>query len=173
MVVPHPPAGASRRAWISAAGAARLCAVGVLCVLPAGPVHAQPQPSGPAAPAATASPTAADERPLYAVEVTIGPRWDASLRPQDQPLFREHSAHLRRLRDAGHLVIGARYADKGLLVLAADTEAAARALLDADPSIQAGIFRYQIHPYSVFYGGTVRAAPRPPPAPPAASQPPR
>lgn len=129
-------------------------------------------PPPPAPPAAAASAAGAAERPLYAVEITTGPRWDAALRPQDQPLFREHSAHLRQLRERGHLVTGARYADKGLVVLAAADEAAARALMDADPSMQAGTFRYVLHPYSVFYGGTVRVPPRPPqPAPPAASTP--
>lgn len=128
-------------------------------------------PTAPAPPAAAASTPAAAEWPLYAVEITTGPRWDAARPPQEQPLFREHSAHLRQLRERGHIITGARYADKGLLVLSAADEASARALMDADPSMQAGTFRYQLHPYGVFYGGTLRVPPRAPR--PAASQPPR
>lgn len=128
-------------------------------------------PTPPAPTAAAVSAPAAAEWPLYAVEITTGPRWDAARLPQEQPLFREHSAHLRQLRERGHIVTGARYADKGLLVLAAPDEPSARALMDTDPSMQAGTFRYQLHPYSVFYGGTLRVPPRPPR--PAASQPPR
>jgi hypothetical protein len=53
--------------------------------------------------------------------------------------------------------MGARYSDKGLVVLAAASAAGARAMMDEDPSIQAGVFKYQLHPFNVFYGGTVHA----------------
>lgn len=71
------------------------------------------------------TPPSTADLPLFAIEITIGPNWDASKRPQDQSYFREHSVNLKRLRDAGHLVIGARYADKGLVVLAAEPVSAA------------------------------------------------
>jgi len=93
--------------------------------------------------------------PLFAVEVRVSPRWDPSKKPHEQALFREHSANLKVLREAGHLVMGARYSDVGLLILQAKTEADARAMIDADPSIAAGTFTYQIHPFSVFYPGTL------------------
>ena len=114
-----------------------------------------------AAPLARAqAPDAAAARPLYAVEITTGPRWQASLPPQEQAYFREHSAHLRKLREHGTLVVGARYGDKGLLVLAAESEAAARALVEQDPSIGHGTFAYALYPFAVFYGGSVQPAPR-------------
>ncbi len=119
----------------------------------AGPGWAQPQASGPAE----------NVTSLFAVEIQVGPKWDASKPTQDQAHFREHSAHLKRLRDAGSLVLGGRYADKGLVVLAAGTESQARALMDADPSMQAQTFRYELHPFRVFYGGAVAPPPRPAP----------
>lgn len=112
------------------------------------------------APAATAP---AVDLPLYAVQVRVGDKWDASKPPQEQALFREHSANLKRLRDAGHLVMGARFSDVGLIVLAAESEAQARAMMDADPSIAAGTFRYEVHAFNVFYPGTVRSPARPKP----------
>lgn len=130
----------------------------LVCLL--APVSSSAQAA--AAPAATASAAVGAERALFAVEITTGPKWDASKPALDQLHFREHSANLKRLRDAGHLVMGARYADKGLVVLAAQDEAQARALMDEDLSMQAQVFQYQLHPFNVFYGGTVAARPRRP-----------
>jgi uncharacterized protein YciI len=105
-----------------------------------------------------------DSLPLFAVEIRVGSKWDSSKAPHEQALFREHSANLKRLRDAGHLIMGARYSDIGLIILAADSEASARAMIEADPSIAAGTFTYAVHPFSVFYSGNLR----PPLAPPVA-----
>lgn len=62
------------------------------------------------------TPAAASEPQLFAVEIKVGPKWDPAKSPQEQAFFREHSTNLRRLRDAGVLVMDARYADKGLVV---------------------------------------------------------
>jgi uncharacterized protein YciI len=101
-----------------------------------------------------------NEPTLFAVEITVGSKWDQSKPAHAQPFFQDHSANLKRLRDSGALVMGARYSDKGLVVLAAPSEAIARAMMDEDPSIRAGVFKYEIHAFSVFYGGTVTARPR-------------
>ena len=100
--------------------------------------------------AAKADP-APTQRPLFAVEITIGPKWDPARPPQEQQHFGAHSANLRRLREAGALVMGARYGDKGLVVLAARDEAEARAMMDEDPSMKAAVFQYQVHAFNVFY----------------------
>ena len=55
--------------------------------------------------------------------------------------------------------MGARYSDIGLVVLAADS-ASARAMMDMDPSFNAGTFRYELHPLNVFYAGTLNVGPR-------------
>ena len=95
-----------------------------------------------------------------AAEITIGPKWDTSKAAEEQTYFREHSANLRQLREHGALVVGARYSDKGFLVLAAPSLEAARAMLDRDPSMAAGVFAYHVHEMSVFYPGTVPARSR-------------
>ena len=92
---------------------------------------------------------------LYAAVFKTGPKWDAGKAPGDQAFFREHSANLARLRAAGTVIIGARYADVGLIVVSASSEADARKLFDADPSIAAGTFALDVHRFSVFYPGTV------------------
>ncbi len=113
------------------------------------------------APASAPASTAAAPR-LFAIEIRVGPKWDATKPPGEQTHFREHSANLRRLRDAGILVLGARYGEVGLVVLSATSLEGARAMMDADPAMQAGVFAYEAHAFNVFYPGTVGAPPRSP-----------
>lgn len=118
-------------------------------------------PAPAARPASVPSSAQPDAGLLFAVEIRTGPAWDTAKPPQEQPHFAAHSAHLRRLREQGALLVGARYADVGLLVLRAASPADALALLKDDPSLQAGVFRYDLHPMRVFYGGTLAPPPRP------------
>lgn len=111
------------------------------------------QPTAPAA-------SAPVEQALFAVEIRTGPRWDSAKPPQEQAYFREHSANLRRLREAGALIMGARYSDKGLVVLSAFSAADVKVMMEADPSFAAGTFAYEVHPFNVFYSGNVQARPR-------------
>jgi uncharacterized protein YciI len=112
-------------------------------------------------PAACAQPPSPRSEPavggnLYAVEIRIGPAWDSSKKPHEQSFFREHSANLKRLRDQGALVLGARYSDKGLVVLQATSEQEAHAMMRQDPSVQNRVFTYELHAFNVFYPGSVQ-----------------
>jgi uncharacterized protein YciI len=109
-----------------------------------------------AAPAPAAAP-AAKSVPLFAVTYTTGPKWDAAKPPQDQTFFKEHSAHLARLRTENVSVLGGRYGDKGLLLLRARDLAAARAAVDADPSVTAGTFTATVEEFRPFQHGDTRA----------------
>jgi hypothetical protein len=91
---------------------------------------------------------------LYAVRLATGPAWDAAKSPNDQTGMKEHSANIGRLRREGTLVLGARFGELGLLVLRAPDEAAARALLAPDPTVDNGVFKVQIDVYSPFAHGT-------------------
>ncbi|MBT9457409.1 MAG: hypothetical protein IV097_12385 [Burkholderiaceae bacterium] len=115
-----------------------------------------------AAQAPASAPLATPALNLYAVEIKTGPGWDNAKAPQEQLHFREHSANLKRLRDAGQLVLGARYADKGLVVLQAASAEEAHAMMRQDPAIQGQIFSYALHDFNVFYGGAVQAKRRSP-----------
>ena len=46
--------------------------------------------------------------PLFIVELTTGPGWLADKPFQQQPHATDHSANLRRLRETGMLLLGAR-----------------------------------------------------------------
>ena len=48
-------------------------------------------------------------------------------------------------------VAAKRYGDLGMIFLKADKLDAAKALIEADPSVQSGIFSYRIAPLRVFY----------------------
>jgi hypothetical protein len=111
--------------------------------------------------AQTPAPAPAPAVPLYAAVFKTGPKWDAAKAPNDQPFFRDHSTNLAKLRAAGTIVMGARYADIGLVVVAAATEADARKLFDGDPSIAAGTFTLDVQRFSVFYPGYVGTPPAP------------
>src|SRR5688572_13125398 len=106
---------------------------------------------------------------LYAVAVRTGASWDQSKPPASQAHFKEHSANIRRLGTEGKLALGGRFGDTGLLLVRAESETAARALFDADPSIAAGTFRVDVHEWRTFAPGCVEApspgspAPRPSP----------
>jgi uncharacterized protein YciI len=106
------------------------------------------------------APPGASEPLLFAVEIKAGPNWNQSKAPQEQAFFREHSANLRRMREAGILVMGARYSDKGLVVVSAADAAEVTAQMAQDPSMAAGTFVYEVHPFNVFYPGEIKPRPR-------------
>ncbi|WP_438483212.1 YciI family protein [Oleiharenicola lentus] len=105
---------------------------------------------------ASASPPPAVAGKLFIVHFTIGPAWDAAKPAPQQAHFKEHSANLARLRQAGLLVLGARYADKGMILLRVPDEAAVHAELAQDPAIAAGVFRAQVDEFRPFYHGSTQ-----------------
>lgn len=92
---------------------------------------------------------------LFLVVFSLGPAWDKAKPPPEQPAFREHGANLKRLRDGQRIAMGARYADKGMIVLRAASEAEARAEIEADPGVKAGTFTFELNEMRVFYPGMV------------------
>ena len=118
--------------------------------------------SVPRAETPAAAPKAEPAGNLYAVEIKTGAAWDTTKSANDQPHFREHSANLKRLRDQGSLVLGARYSDKGFVVLRAASEQEAHAMMQQDPSVQNRVFAYELHEFNVFYAGAVEAKRRRP-----------
>ena len=103
-----------------------------------------------------ASPDNGAEEKLFAVEIKVGPGWDNTKAPNDQAFFKEHSANLKRLREAGHIVMGARYSDIGLLVISAETKEAVATMMQQDPSMAAQTFVFAVHEMNVFYPGHVQ-----------------
>lgn len=87
----------------------------------------------------------------YVVLFRKGPAWDETKPAGEQQHFADHSRNLQRLRTADQLLLGTRYGDVGMVVLTAADEASARAEIDQDPSVRAGVFAYEIHPARFFY----------------------
>ncbi|NND61341.1 MAG: hypothetical protein HKN49_13870 [Gammaproteobacteria bacterium] len=94
---------------------------------------------------------------LFAVEIKVGPNWDNSKAPNQQAFFAEHSSNLNRLREAGHIVMGARYSDIGLIIFSARSAEEVRGLMSNDASMAAGTFKYEVHALNVFYPGLVQS----------------
>jgi hypothetical protein len=92
---------------------------------------------------------------LYIVTYTTGDAWDKSKGPGEQPYFKEHSGHLSKLRKEGVIKFGARYADKGIIVITAAGMNAAKDIIFSDHAIANKLFQADIQKLSVFYDGCV------------------
>jgi hypothetical protein len=135
------------------AGEMRISTIGLLsvalCILLLGAAQRLP-----AAAEVRADPTL----PPFSVEYRVGPSWRADKPPNEQEHFAARSAHLARLRSEGVLRMGARYADKGLVVLVASPADSARALVEQDPSVAGEPFVFELHTMRVFYDGSIGVA---------------
>ena len=94
---------------------------------------------------------------LFIVTFSTGPAWTAGKPPAEQPMFREHGANLQRLRREGRIALGARYADKGMIVARFPGEEAARRELEADPGVKAGTFTFALDELRPFFEGCLEA----------------
>jgi uncharacterized protein YciI len=94
-----------------------------------------------------------DVKPLqqFIVHLETGEKWDSSLQPSEQSQFQEHTANMNRLRKQGTILFGARYGEYGLLILEGESLPSAIEILEADPGVMAGIFKFRIEPISIFY----------------------
>lgn len=114
--------------------------------------------------AATGDPGNAAETPppdpmLFIVHFSIGPAWVAERPFSEQDHAREHSGNLRRLREEGALLLGARYGDQGMVILRSASEIAARAEIEMDAAVRAGVFTYEISELRPFFDGCVTREP--------------
>jgi hypothetical protein len=97
-----------------------------------------------------------DKKPsdsLYIVTYTTGSLWDAAKSPNDQPYFKEHSARLGQLRKEGVIRFGARYSDKGAIVISASTFQHAKEIVFADVAVINKLFSADVQKLNIFYEG--------------------
>lgn len=92
---------------------------------------------------------------FFVVIFSLGEAWQKDKPAHEQPYFKEHSANLKRLRQEQKILIGGRYSDKGMLLLTAANEAAARAEFEADPMLRAKLFVLELYPFMPFYKGCI------------------
>jgi hypothetical protein len=88
---------------------------------------------------------------LYIITYTTGPSWDASKKFSEQVYSKEHSANLSSLRKAGTIKFGARYSEKGIIVIAAKSLKDAKDLVSADLAVANKLFNADVQKLSVFY----------------------
>jgi len=67
----------------------------------------------------------------------------------ESAIIGEHFEYLKRLLSDGVLVLAGRTEDAsmGLVVFAAASDAAAEAVMKADPAVKAGVFSAKLYPY--------------------------
>jgi uncharacterized protein YciI len=77
----------------------------------------------------------------------------ATMGLEEQRVTGEHFEYLKHLHGKGVVLFAGRTTDeknlRGLIVVVVADKAAARALLEADPAVQAGIFRGRIEEFMV------------------------
>jgi hypothetical protein len=90
---------------------------------------------------------------LYIVTYTVGELWDLSKPPGEQQYFKEHSERLGQLRKDGVIKFGARYAEKGMIVIATADYSAAKEIVQADVAVKNKLFIADLQRLSIFYDG--------------------
>jgi uncharacterized protein YciI len=96
--------------------------------------------------------SAAANMPFIAI-YTLGPAWQSGKPAHEQAYFKEHSANLQKLRAEKKILLGARYSDKGMIILSATDEKEARARLESDPMVANKVFNLELYPFHPFYKG--------------------
>jgi len=90
---------------------------------------------------------------LFIVTYTVGSSWDANKQPNEQLYFKEHSAILSKLRKEGVIKAGARFADKGMIVITANSFTTAKKIILSDIAVVNKLFDADIQKLNVFYEG--------------------
>lgn len=88
-----------------------------------------------------------------AVLIGHGPNWKPGHAVYDQgPSIQGHLESMRRLFDAGTLLIGGPFdRGAGLALFEVPDEATAIELMADDPGVRAGVFSYETHPLTAYF----------------------
>lgn len=98
---------------------------------------------------------------LFIVEYSVGSNWDSKKDFNDQKYANQHSKHMVDLRTQGILCFGARYADKGIVFIAAKDLENAKQIVNADSAIINKMFNATINDLDVFYKFKQESTPSP------------
>jgi hypothetical protein len=93
------------------------------------------------------------EDSLYVIIYSKGPSWDNAKSPNEQLYFKEHSGFMGKLRKDGYTKLGARYSDKGMIIIGAASMKAAKDLIASDTAVVQKLFITEIQKLNVFYEG--------------------
>ena len=103
--------------------------------------------------AASAQSTESAKDSLYIVTYTTGKLWDVAKPPGEQQFFKEHSGFMGKLRKDGITKFGARYGDKGIIVITALSLDDATALIKTDQAVINNLFLADIQRLNIFFDG--------------------
>jgi hypothetical protein len=92
---------------------------------------------------------------LFIVTYTTGAKWDNSKKPQEQTYFKEHSINLSTMRKNGVIKLGARYSEKGIIIITAASFKAAQELINSDQAVVNSLFKAEVEKLNVFYDGCI------------------
>ena len=92
---------------------------------------------------------------LFAMEYTTGKNWDDGKKAHEQEYHEAHSSYLKKLREAGSIVLGGRYGDKELLVVKAESLAQAMLVTQQDSAVKFHTFQVSVYPFNALYPGYV------------------
>lgn len=105
----------------------------------------------------TASAEAALSEYLYVVRPTRPEMVTQGPTEKELAVLKDHGAYLKRLTDDGTVVIAGRTQEAetfGIVVYRAASEEAARAIMNADPAVAAGVMKATFHPYKIAFQRT-------------------
>ena len=89
---------------------------------------------------------------LYAIRSPRGAQFVEDATEEEVAAMRRHFAYLKQALEDGRLVLAGPATDglfPGIVVFEAEDEAEARAFVDGDPSVQAGVMLAELHPFRV------------------------
>jgi uncharacterized protein YciI len=97
-------------------------------------------------------------RPTRLAMVVDGPT------EEEARIVGEHFAHLRRLVGEGVVLLAGRTQDagpetRGLVILEAPDEAAARRIMESDPAVAGGVMTATLQPYAIALAGRIAPTP--------------
>ena len=90
---------------------------------------------------------------LYMVTYTTGKAWDHTKSSGEQLFFKSHSGHLSALRKSGVITAGARYSDKGMIIIRSQSLPDAKNIIESDSAVSHHLFNVSVDKLSVFYPG--------------------
>jgi uncharacterized protein YciI len=133
-----------------------LAAAVALSTLALGAQAQQPAQPRPAQPTTGARPAQGAPTAYYfMVQFAPGQRWDRSKPADQQAGFREHQQFLQTMRQQGRLLLGGRYAGRGMFILIGTSEQEIRQIVGTDPIVRSGVMAFEAFPFQVTYPGFV------------------
>ncbi|HVF65137.1 MAG TPA: YciI family protein [Casimicrobiaceae bacterium] len=104
--------------------------------------------------AATAQPTGKMQQFVYVLRLTPKYHDQARWTDKDNAAVGRHFERLSKGVEAGYVVFAGRTREPldktfGLVVFEAESESAARAFMESDPAVEAGVMTATLHPYAL------------------------